>query len=77
MKREQAEQKIVAEWDLWSASNKITNATSGNKLTFYNFLLKERPHLLDFKASGHDKWQDVHSWLIQSRRVSVTSGGVP
>jgi hypothetical protein len=37
---------------------------------------KERPHLLDFNAS-HDKWQDVHSWLIQSRRVSNKSGGIP
>ena len=76
MKRDQAKQSIVAEWDLWSASNKITNATAGDKLKFYNFILKERPHLLDFKASG-DKWQDVHSWLIQSRRVSLTSGRVP
>ena len=76
MKREQAKQKIVAEWDSWSSSNKITNATAEDKLTFYNHLLKERPDLLDFKASG-DKWQDMHSWLIQSRRVSVTSGGVP
>jgi hypothetical protein len=69
MKREEAKQKIVTEWDSWSASNKITNATPGDKLTFYNFLLKERTYLLDFRASG-DKWQDVHSLLIQARRVS-------
>jgi hypothetical protein len=75
MKREQAKQKIVAEWDSWSASHKITNATSGDKLTFESFLRKERPHLLDF--TSNDKWQDIHSWLIQARRVSVTSGGVP
>jgi hypothetical protein len=73
MKRQEAKQKIVAEWDSWSLSNKITNATPGDKLTFYNFLLKERPHFLDFRASG-DKWQDVHGWLIQARRVSVAGG---
>jgi hypothetical protein len=28
----------------WSASNKVTNATPGDKLTFYSFLLKERPN---------------------------------
>jgi hypothetical protein len=68
MKREEAKRKIIAEWDSWSASNKIMNATPGDKLTFYNFLLKERRQLLDFRASG-DKWQDVHSWLIQTGRV--------
>jgi hypothetical protein len=76
MNRERAKQNVVVEWDSWSASNKITNAMAEDKLTFYAHLLKERPDLLDFNASG-DKWQDVHSWLIRSRRVSVTSGDAP
>jgi hypothetical protein len=42
MKREEAKQKIVAEWDSWSALKKITNATPGDKLTFYNFLHDQR-----------------------------------
>lgn len=45
-------------------------ATPGDKLSFYNFLLNERRHLLNFRGSG-DKWQDVHSWLIQAGRVCV------
>lgn len=70
MKREEAKQKIIAEWDSWSIPRKIMKATPGDKLSFYNFLLNERRHLLNFRGSG-DKWQDVHSWLIQAGRVCV------
>jgi hypothetical protein len=37
-------------------------------MNFFLYLEKERPDLLNFRASG-DKWQIVHAWLLRERRV--------
>jgi hypothetical protein len=35
---------------------------------FFGYLEKEKPELLDFRASG-SKWQIVHLWLRQGGRL--------
>jgi hypothetical protein len=61
--------RIVAEWYPWTKAQNINNAEGVDGLMFFCFLQKEYGHLLQFRSSG-DKWQDVHSWLIQARLVS-------
>jgi hypothetical protein len=69
IKRDEAKRRIVAEWYLRTKAENITNAKGIDGLMFFCFVQKEHGHLLQFRASG-DKWQDVHSWLIQARLVS-------
>ena len=57
---EEAKKLIVTEWRAWSKQH---GSYSGyHMLTFFNWLQKDRPHLLSFRCTG-DKWQRVHGSL--------------
>ena len=56
----EAEQLIVAEWRAWSKQRGSYSGT--DMLIFFNWLKKDRSHLLSFRCRG-DQWQRVHGWL--------------
>jgi hypothetical protein len=63
-----AKQRIIDKWHSWITKVNTVNPNGTDALSFFTFLQKEHPGLLDFRATG-DKWQTVHSWLIQARLV--------
>jgi len=69
MGQEDAKQAILKEWHLWAAATSSNNAKGADGLLFFEFLQKERYHLLTFRAPG-DKWQVIHSWLLRAKLVS-------
>ena len=69
MKKAEAEEAVCAEWHRWLAANPVPNPTGRDGFSFFAFLLRERPDLLNFRSPG-DKWQDVHGWLLRRRFVS-------
>lgn len=62
VKKDDAREAIVAEWDRWAARNpddaKVMNG----------MLQEERPTLLGFRSNS-DKWQAVHDRLVRARRL--------
>jgi hypothetical protein len=67
MKKDDAREAIVAQWDRWAARNP-NDAKVMNGMLFFVYLQEERPALLDFRSNS-DKWQDVHGWLLRGRRL--------
>ena len=67
VKKDDAREAIVAEWDRWAARNP-DDAEVMNGMLFFVYLQEERPSLLDFRSNG-DKWQAVHRWLVRARRL--------
>lgn len=67
MKKEEARQRVLTEWDRWP--DRPGNPTGNDAMIFFGFLQRERPNLLMFRSAG-DKWQTVHSWLLSGGRVS-------
>ncbi len=67
---EYAEIQILAEWVDWRAKNLVRGETASGMdgVVFYDFLQKEKPHLLDFGRKA-DKWQIVHAWLVREGAV--------
>ena len=60
----ESREAILKEWRRWQ--QKSTPLTYEEKMNFYLWLEKERPHLLEFRVSPEqqgDKWQTVHAWL--------------
>lgn len=62
---------IEAAWHEWKHREglshlNILSATHG--LAFYGYIERHKPHLLDFEYHG-DKWQLIHSWLLQDGQV--------
>ncbi len=70
MKQDDAEIQILAEWVDWRAENLVRGekASGFDGVVFYDFLQKEKPHLLDFGRKA-DKWQIVHAWLVREGAV--------
>jgi hypothetical protein len=68
MRRKDAQVGVLREWDIWRAKNPHEPANGTVAFIFYGYLRTERSDLLTFKTSG-DRWQDVHGWLINGRRV--------
>ena len=70
----QSERKglILLEWDRWLQSQPIDPhaATARDSLKFFCELQDQRSSLLEFRASGRDKWQVIHAWLLSEGRVS-------
>ena len=62
---EYAEIQILAEWVDWRAENLVRGeqASGIDGVVFYDFLQKEKPHLLDFRYTS-DQWQIIHAWLL-------------
>ena len=69
MRKAEAEEAVCAEWHRWLAANPVGNPTGRDGLSFFAYLLRERPNLLKFRSHG-DKWQVVHGWLLRRRLVS-------
>jgi hypothetical protein len=67
MKKDEAQNAIVSEWDRWAKQNP-DDARIMNGMIFFTYLQGECPDLLSFKSSS-DKWQDVHGWLLRAGKV--------
>jgi hypothetical protein len=68
----QAKVAIVREWDDWIRTQPLEGTATGrDALKFFLELKAGRsPTLLDYRSTSQDKWQVVHSWLLDERRVS-------
>ena len=71
MKQEEARRLIIQQWDRWIQTQSIdsTAASGRDSLKFFLELQDARSALLDFQTRGRDKWQVVHDWLLDARRV--------
>ena len=55
-----AKRELQREWDSW-----VTSDRSDAKMhEFYWWAYRHRPYFLTFRCK-HDRWQRVHSWLIE------------
>jgi len=62
MKKEEARQAIVTEYDRWAKKHPSDAIMMGGFL-FFRYLQNERSDLLDFRAVNDEKWQIVHEWF--------------
>jgi hypothetical protein len=68
---EDAKIAVEAAWHEWKRQrgfqhDDVPSGTVG--LEFFLYLKGHHPDLLDFEYQG-DKWQIVHSWLLQDSQV--------
>ena len=65
-------QTILREWDLWIQTQPLQrNATERDARKFFLHLkARHSPTPLDFPARGQDRWQIVHGWLVDARRLA-------
>ena len=68
-----AKRAVIRAWDAWAAKHPHEAATLAGGMVFFTYLQNEHPELLDFKSSPGEKWQAVHGWLLQERRVKEQS----
>jgi hypothetical protein len=66
MKKEDARQAVLREYDRW-AKHHPNDAKKMGGFVFFGYLEKERPDLLDFRATS--KWLIVHLWLRHGGRL--------
>ena len=62
MKKEEARQAVLGEYDTWAKKHPNDARMMGGFL-FFRYLQDEKSDLLDFRAVGDEKWQIVHGWL--------------
>ena len=64
-------QTILREWDLWTQTQPLQrNATGRDARKFFLQLRAGRsPNPVDFVVHGQNKWQVVHDWLVDARRL--------
>jgi hypothetical protein len=62
MKKEDARQAVLGEYDRWAKKHPKDARMMGGFL-FFRYLQKEKSDLLDFRAVDDEKWQIVHGWL--------------
>jgi hypothetical protein len=62
---------ILREWDRWIQTEGIDSAGASGRdsLKFFLMLQDAQSELLDFRTRGKDKWQIIHGWLLEARRV--------
>jgi len=65
-KQEDARLAVLREYDKW-AKDHPNDAKKIGGYVFFGYLEKERPDLLDFRATS--KWQIVHLWLRHGGRL--------
>jgi hypothetical protein len=58
-----AKEEIQRAWLMWDGDKQRNEAM----FCFYGWIYKYRPYFLTFRFKG-DRWQIVHSWLIQITR---------
>ena len=56
MKKEEARQAVLGEYDRWAKKHPNKASMMGGFL-FFRYLQDERSDLLDFRAVGDEKWQ--------------------
>jgi hypothetical protein len=71
MRQQRARRLILREWDRWIQTQQIDSAGASGRdsLKFFLELQDVQSELLDFRTRGKDKWQIVHGWLLEARRV--------
>ncbi len=71
MKQQEAKHLIIREWDRWVQTQSIDaeGPTGRDSLKFFIELQDTRSGLLGFQTRGRDKWQVVHAWLLNARRL--------
>ena len=76
MKKNEAEEAVIAEWHRWLAEYPISKRSTleglpstVDALGFFACLRRERPYLLRYR-SADDKWQVVKGWLLNRGLVS-------
>jgi hypothetical protein len=62
-----AKQAIIEEWDAWSKEHPADTTVMGGML-FFTHLQEKRGDLLEITTAG-DKWQTIHAWLLDERKV--------
>ena len=62
MKKEEARQAVLGEYDRW-AKQHPNHARMMGRFLFFRYLQKGKSDLLDFRAVDDEKWQIVHGWL--------------
>ena len=72
MKQSEARILIINEWDRWISTQAVgqDGPTGKDSLKFFHELQDAGSPLLDFQSRGHDKWRIIHSWLLDSVRLS-------
>jgi hypothetical protein len=72
MRQSERKALILLEWDRWLQTQNIDPhaASARDSLKFFCELQDQRSALLEFRASGRDKWQVIHAWLLSEARVS-------
>ena len=66
-KLDDAERKIIREWDAWAPKQSDPASLRGGT-PFYRHLQDEKSELLNFRYAG-DKWQRVYVCLLRAGRV--------
>jgi hypothetical protein len=71
MRRDVRKSLILVEWDRWLKDQHIdpSASTARDTLKFFYDLEDQRSPLLDFRPSRGDKWQVIHTWLLNEGRV--------
>ena len=70
MKQAEAKPRIIAAFDDWVKAGGRRNPTGFDGFSFFGDIKRDRPALLEFRTPNPDKWQAIHGWLIQAKRVS-------
>ncbi len=72
MKYKEAKRLIIEEWDRWIQTQSVEHEepTGRESLKFFIELQDKRSPLLNFQSRGRDKWQIIHGWLLERKRIS-------
>ena len=65
---DEAKWAVLHEFDVWAMNNPEDAKGAMTGMMFFAHLQQERPELLRFEYPG-DKWQRIHGWLLEGRRV--------
>jgi len=72
MRQDERKSLLLLEWDRWIRTQPVDPpaATARDTLKFYCELQDRRSPLLEFRPRWGDKWQVIHTWLLNEGRVS-------
>jgi hypothetical protein len=68
MKKEEARQAVLSEYDRWAKKHPNDASIMGGFL-FFRYLQNDRSDLLDFRANG-EKWQIVTAGFVNGVRLT-------
>jgi hypothetical protein len=72
MRKYERKSLILREWDSWIQTHPVDPPapTARDALKFFYELQDRRSPLLEFRPGRGDKWQLIHGWLLNERRVT-------